>query len=120
MVTRYNWEQNEVVITCEWYDSDAYIGCKLKENGYYRDFKKVKVLLESKSGEYKLYAEDEDIMKIGKLNQYRLLPGGHGEGYYEDYIGIKDCGWILEDRYKRPLKNMSLPPQVIGYRSKED
>lgn len=126
MTTEFKWNESLIILWCSWSDSDAYIGCKLRESDYYKGWvspktqqpMQVKVMLKTKAGGYEVYAEGSEIYNIGKSNQYRLLPGGHGEGYYDDYIGLRDYGWKLENRYKRPLNELlwsSEPPKVLSY-----
>lgn len=79
MVTEYKWKEAKIILWCKEYDSDAYIGCKLHENDYYKSWTnqqgipmQVEVMLKGIGGEYQLYAKGSDIELIGKSGYFRL------------------------------------------------
>ena len=78
MVTEYKWDEAKIVVWCNMSDSDAYIGCKLKEQDYFEGWKnsrgelmQVEVRLRE-AGVPRLYAKGEDIKLIGTSGYFRL------------------------------------------------
>lgn len=98
MVTEYKWNEAKVILWCTCYDSDAYIGCKLHENNYYKGWTnknneamQVEVHMKDGNGLYHLYAAGDDIKNIGKLGYFRLATSPASKVCYVDlFTGTED------------------------------
>ena len=91
MVTEFKWDEAKIILWCTCYDSDAYIGCKLHENNYYKGWTNknkeamhVEVRMKDGNGLYSLYAAGDDIKNIGKSGYFRLAPPPESKMCYVD------------------------------------